>query len=992
MIRKVTAAGIISTIAGSGMNAGFSGENVPATQALLNQPTGIVVDASGNVYFSDSFNNVVRKIDTLGNITTYAGNGMYGYSGDNVPAQSAELAGPEGLSLNSNGDLFIADSGNSRVREVLAGSQQIVTVAGTGTSGYNGDGIPATTAELAFPYGVRVAANGNMYIADYGGERVRVVGSIAQAPSFTWITPAPIYYGTALSATQLDASSNGIAGTITYSEALGTVLKAGTYNLSALFVPTSSDYSIETAEVLLTVNPAPAPVTWPQPADIANGAALSATQLDATSTIPGTFVYSPGLGTVLTQGPHLLSVTFTPTDTIDYKPTTVSVAITVSQGTTTYDSGTVSFVANTTTLATVSYGQNSTAATIASALATAVNGASGTPVKLTAVDNTLFMTAVTAGVAGDSITYLIENTGYNSAFSGPSFPGAPISGNLEGGAASGTDAGKLVYSYSDGYDHVGNMLASTDSVMGNWTFTPDTLNRLASATNLPVSSTSTSYYCWSYDGFGNRTLQGVSSAAFATGPPTCTPATGASYEGVWAHLSTGNNNQFSNTQQAMGGVVYDGAGNILNDGVNQYLYDGEGRICAVSAEGVSGAPQLTGYIYNAQGQRIAKGNITAWSCDPTVNGFKPMSDYVLGLSGEQVTEMGMDASGVMAWQHTNVYALGQLIATYDNDGLHFYLNDPLGTRRAQTDYAGVLEQTCASLPFGDALNCTNSLQFPTEHHFTGKERDAESGLDYFGARYYGSNMGRFMSPDWSAKIEPVPYSKMDNPQSLNLYAYVGNNPLSNADTDGHACISLVNSGSGFCTRADTYKTFDDRVYSKTRFFAAASAATQELADVAVPGLGMAGTSASTRAFLESTGQAILRTNQQAISQIESGALTGSGSELDSKLVHIEQNTVQQSLNDFQSKDPTAYGAAIGQLNGLLNGNSTTAANALSAVGGFFLPTDAAYGQVLSGVRQSLGHDIDFANQGDREAIGNALVQHIRQTGGCDVAGSRAHGC
>ena len=101
------------------------------------------------------------------------------------------------------------------------------------------------------------------------------------------------------------------------------------------------------------MNPAPAPVTWPQPADIANGAALSATQLDATSTIPGTFVYSPGLGTVLTQGPHLLSVTFTPTDTIDYKPTTVSVAITVSQGTTTYDSGTVSFVANTTTLATV---------------------------------------------------------------------------------------------------------------------------------------------------------------------------------------------------------------------------------------------------------------------------------------------------------------------------------------------------------------------------------------------------------------------------------------------------------------------------------------------------------------------------------------------------------------------------------------------------------------------------------------------------------------
>jgi RHS repeat-associated protein len=121
----------------------------------------------------------------------------------------------------------------------------------------------------------------------------------------------------------------------------------------------------------------------------------------------------------------------------------------------------------------------------------------------------------------------------------------------------------------------------------------------------------------------------------------------------------------------------------------------------------------------------------------------------------------------------------------NNDGLHFYLNDPLGTRRAQTDYAGVLEQTCASLLFGDALNCTNSLQFPTEHHFTGKERDAESGNDYFGARYFASTMGRWMSPDWSAKTEPVPYAKLDNPQSLNLYGYVGNNPLRYADADGH---------------------------------------------------------------------------------------------------------------------------------------------------------------------------------------------------------------
>jgi len=158
---------------------------------------------------------------------------------------------------------------------------------------------------------------------------------------------------------------------------------------------------------------------------------------------------------------------------------------------------------------------------------------------------------------------------------------------------------------------------------------------------------------------------------------------------------------------------------------------------------------------------------------------------VIGPSGEQMSEFGMDANNKLAWQHSNVYAAGKLLATYDADGLHYYLDDPLGSRRVQTDYAGVLEQSCASLPFGDNLACSGSTQYPTEHHFTGKERDAESGLDYFGARYYASSLARFMSPDWSAKIEPVPYSKLDDPQTLNLYAYVQNNPLASVDPDGH---------------------------------------------------------------------------------------------------------------------------------------------------------------------------------------------------------------
>jgi RHS repeat-associated protein len=137
----------------------------------------------------------------------------------------------------------------------------------------------------------------------------------------------------------------------------------------------------------------------------------------------------------------------------------------------------------------------------------------------------------------------------------------------------------------------------------------------------------------------------------------------------------------------------------------------------------------------------------------------------------------------MAWQHSNAWAGGQLIATYDPNGLHFYANDWLGSRRVQTDSSGVTEQSCQSLPFGDQLSCTGSTTNPTEHHFTGKERDSESGNDYFEARYYESGMGRFLTPDWDAKPITVPYASFGDPQTLNLYAYVENGPLNRVDAD-----------------------------------------------------------------------------------------------------------------------------------------------------------------------------------------------------------------
>ena len=194
------------------------------------------------------------------------------------------------------------------------------------------------------------------------------------------------------------------------------------------------------------------------------------------------------------------------------------------------------------------------------------------------------------------------------------------------------------------------------------------------------------------------------------------------------------------------------------------------------------------HLYNAEGQRVAKGTLTAFSCNLTpdpatgvpANCFALSRESVLGPSGEQLAET--DGSG--NWKHTNVYAAGQLIATYDTAGLHYQLADWLGTRRVQTDFAGNTEETCTSLPYGNALNCqTTSLSTAgdaTEHHFTGKERDTESGNDYFLARYYGSSMGRFVSPDPSGLM----FADPGNPQSLNLYSYAWNNPLKFIDPNG----------------------------------------------------------------------------------------------------------------------------------------------------------------------------------------------------------------
>ena len=173
VIRKVGTNGVITTVAGNG-GYGYSGDGGAATNATLSGSVGVAVDASGNLYIADNGNNVIRKVDSNGNITTVAGDGLSGYAGDGGLATSARLASPSGVAVDASGDLFIADFYNSVIRKVND-SGAITTVAGTGSYGYLGDGGAATSAALSYPVGVALDASGDLFIADSGNNAIREV-------------------------------------------------------------------------------------------------------------------------------------------------------------------------------------------------------------------------------------------------------------------------------------------------------------------------------------------------------------------------------------------------------------------------------------------------------------------------------------------------------------------------------------------------------------------------------------------------------------------------------------------------------------------------------------------------------------------------------------------------------------------------------------------------------------------------------------------------
>ena len=172
VVRRINHLGVIETIAGTPYFEGFSGDGGPAADAILNNPRSVVVDTAGNLYIGDYLNHRIRRIDTAGVITTIAGNSTQGFTGDGGPATAASLNYPEGVALDSEGNVYVADCGNRRIRRIDTAGV-ITTIAGNGAAGYAGDGGPATAASLGCVSGIAIDSAGNVYLSDTGNHRIR---------------------------------------------------------------------------------------------------------------------------------------------------------------------------------------------------------------------------------------------------------------------------------------------------------------------------------------------------------------------------------------------------------------------------------------------------------------------------------------------------------------------------------------------------------------------------------------------------------------------------------------------------------------------------------------------------------------------------------------------------------------------------------------------------------------------------------------------------
>jgi len=294
--------------------------------------------------------------------------------------------------------------------------------------------------------------------------------------------------------------------------------------------------------------------------------------------------------------------------------------------------------------------------------------------------------------------------------------------------------------------NVFQILNNVDSTR-NAVFAYDGLNRISQANTVNTTSSNCWGEAYTIDAWGNLTNR----AAAPGMSGNCTT------EGLSATAT--NQNQLSGI-----GLQYDAAGNVTTDNIGGAItYDAENRM--VNYAGYT-------YSYDADGMRMEKSSGTM---------------YWPGPGGEVLTETSL--SGTINEEY--IYLNGERIARVDRPSgtIHYYFSDHLGSASVITDASGNLQEAYYYYPYGGIQSTVGSD--PNHYKFNGKEWDSESNLDNFGARYFTSSVGRFMTPDWAARPTAIPYAVFGDPQSLNLYGYVRNDPVSRADADGHCGISRM---------------------------------------------------------------------------------------------------------------------------------------------------------------------------------------------------------
>ena len=305
----------------------------------------------------------------------------------------------------------------------------------------------------------------------------------------------------------------------------------------------------------------------------------------------------------------------------------------------------------------------------------------------------------------------------------------------------------LTYNFNLGTADNGNVYSITNGkdATRSQTFTYDKLNRITTATTQGTSGP----YCWGQK-FGY-----MSNGNFVLGPDpwgNVTQIQSTQCSAFTLNQGINTNNQFS------AGMVYDSAGNLINDGSHPYTYDPENRL--LTAGGVT-------YTYDGDGKRVMKSSGTIYWTGP---GWNPLVET--------------DLTGRAAEEY--VFFNGERVArieAFPPRTVEYYFSDHLKSTDIVTNATGGIVHESDYVPYGSEVVISGTD--PNHYKFTGKERDSESNLDSFGARYYSAAFGRFITPDWAAKPVSVPYATFVDPQTLNLYAYVRNNPLLRTDPDGH---------------------------------------------------------------------------------------------------------------------------------------------------------------------------------------------------------------